>query len=234
MILYQSNCKEIKVTQFCNCNIQITDKYDQYCDRNISYKDTVTLDIIIYNNSKNPQIIADAFTDHMQGWLNEVKIPTDYDGYYTIYHIIIPTVTWYNRNSFKLVNKYDNIYVTDGKNVYKIVDGDLVAFNVNSLIKLNFKRTNLVCFTKDLFLICHLQKCLLKYELNFMKNLQDKSTKFYKDFLWCSIEILKILIINCKLEEAEILIEELMSCGGLCSSNITISTTSDNNCNCNN
>lgn len=226
MILYQSKCKEIDVTQFCDCNIQITDKYDQYCDRNISYKDTVTVDIVIHNNSNSCQIIATAFTDHVNGWLNEVKIPIDTDGYYTICHIIIPTITWYSKNSSKLVDKYDNIYVTDGKIIYKVINNNLVEVEVNSLtLMLNLKRTNLVFFTKELFLVCHLQKCLLKYELDFLYNITDKSTKFYKDFLWCSIEVLKILIANCKLEEAEILIEELMSCGGLCSSN-----TLDNNC----
>lgn len=225
MILYQSKCKEIDVTQFCDCNIQITDKYDQYCDRNISYKDTVTVDIIIHNNSNSCQIIATAFTDHVNGWLNEVKIPIDTDGYYTICHIIIPTITWYSKNSSKLVDKYDNIYVTDGKIIYKVINNDLVEVEVNSLtLMLNLKRTNLVFFTKELFLVCHLQKCLLKYELDFLHNIIDKSTKFYKDFLWCSIEVLKILIANCKLKEAEILIEELMSCGGLCSSKL------DNNC----
>lgn len=250
MILYQSKCKEIDVAQFCNCDIRITDKYEQYCDRNIKYRDAVTLDILIYNNSKNPKIIATAFTDHRIGWLNEVKIPIGTDGWYTVYHIIIPTITWFQNNSSKLLSKYNSIYVTDGKNVYKIIDNQLVQFNPNSLIKLNLDNSNLILFKKEIFLTCHLQKCLLKHEIEYVNALFDrvdsKTIKFYKDFLWCSLEVLKLLITKCRLKDAELLIEEIMSCGGLCyttQSSLQYNTISsdnsyikylDGNCNCNN
>lgn len=239
MILYQSNCSTFDVFQFCNCNLRITDKYDQYCDKNITYRDAVTLDIIIYNNSKNQQIIATAFTDHTQGWLNEVNLPIGTDGYYTIYHIILPTVIWFNRNSSnKSLSKYKNIYVTDCKNVYKVINNELVPFNVNSLIELDLKYSTAIRFEKEIFLTCHLQKCFMKYSL------QDDD-KFYRKFLWASLEVIDILIKSCRLEDAELLIEELLKCGGLCYSITTPlqqkTITSDNsflqyidgNCNCN-
>ena len=56
-----------------------------------------------------------------------------FDGY-TICHIIIPTITWYSKNSSKLVDKYDNIYVTDGKIIYKDSEGIMQEISIESAL----------------------------------------------------------------------------------------------------
>ena len=49
----------------------------------------------------------------------------DKDGYYTLYHMVIPTIDWLEdrlTNEEYDMGVYEGIYVTDCANIYKVVD----------------------------------------------------------------------------------------------------------------
>ena len=246
------------VDQFCDCSIRITDNTHCIYGKNyFDYKDTITLDIVVYNRYNDPQLFAVIFTDHQRGYLNEVKLPIGFDGFYTIYHIILPTYQWYICNKNKRYNnfkKYKDIYISDHNKIYKVVNGELQEFDVlNFISNINLDKTTVQKFSKDIFLICNLKKCYISICNNWINQLENKDQlkqlEFRRDFIWSTIEVLQILISKCQYEKAEQIMEEIMSCGGICSNILynkqkpqytqyfTESSTGiylEGNCNCNN
>lgn len=214
------------IDQFCDCSIRITDNTHCIYEKNsiYNYDDTVTIDIVVYNKYNDPQLFAIIFTDHKRGYLNEVKLPIGFDGFYTIYHLIIPTYQWYlctKNKKYNNLNKFDNIYITDHNKIYKIVDDQPVEYDIlNFIYNINLKKSNIYKFTKNIFLICNLKKCYISLcnkwiDLLDSKN-PNKQIEYQRDFIWSTIEVLQILISKCQYEKAEQLLEEIMSCGGIC------------------
>ena len=102
------------VDQFCDCSIRITDNtHCIYGQNYFDYKDTITLDIVVYNRYNDPQLFAVIFTDHQRGYLNEVKLPIGFDGFYTIYHLILPTYQWYICNKNKRYNNFKKYFTVN-------------------------------------------------------------------------------------------------------------------------
>ena len=220
--------KMFKVDQFCGCNIRITDTahslYDQNNLYSFSYKDTMTLNVVIYHKSTSDQLYAIVFTDH-NGYLTEVNLPLSNDGWYTIYHIILPTDTWYyreSRNRFNKLSKYRDVYVTNGKNVYRLENGELVKLDILNFITEDLSKTTAHIYLKDIFTTCYLEECYISICEEYIKSKEvDLSQIQYKrDFIWCSLEILRLLKDNSNLNLAQSLIEEIMSCKGFCFNNV--------------
>ena len=210
--------KPFYVDNLCNCDIHITDtSYSLYKDQ-FNYKDTVTIDIITYNNLSNPQRIAMVTTDHNRGYLNECKIPLSNDGHYTIHHIILPTVDWYYKqidSNDDHTKKYFEIIVSDCKNVYKVEDGKLYPIDVEYLINKPTKFVSMLRFQQEYVMICHINNCFNKSFTNLLDDPSDQN-KYKTDFIWCTLEVLKILICNKEYEKAENIIENFFVCGGFC------------------
>lgn len=220
--------KMFKVDQFCSCNIRITDTtqslYGQKSLYSFAYEDTMTLDIIIYHKSSNDQIQAVVFTDH-NGYLTEVKLPLSYDGWYTIYHIILPTDSWFskeNKNKFNKLNKYKDIYITDGKYVYKYDNKELIKIDILDLLKEDLSKTTVHIYSKDIFSTCHLENCYISICKEYLDSdkLDLSQIQYKRDFIWCSLETLRLLIKNTNLELAQSIIEEVLNCKGYCFNNL--------------
>lgn len=239
-----------KIKQSCNCNLIITDTSNCYCDDSseefmkFTYKDTITLDIVTLEKTDGPRLLAVVYTTHEQGKnLNEVNLPLGNDGLININHIIIPTVSWYNKQKNKehnTLNKYKNIYVSDGKRLYKLENKHLNEIDpINLIINDWFDETTIFKSQQFLFLTCYLTKCYVNLCNQVIKELaKNKNAKnghysgecsnvnneakdliYNKDLVYITLNVINYLTQDCLFEEAEQILENIQSCKGICYNN---------------
>ena len=116
----------VKVCKGANCSLIITDvtqDSDQYVAESVmdskawneknkfKYSETYTLNIIYRHTTDKDEIVSSVITDHCS-YLDEEHIQLKEDGYYTIDHIILPSIEVYDES----INL--DWYVCDGTSVY--------------------------------------------------------------------------------------------------------------------
>lgn len=234
-----------EVKQKCNCGIIIIDNssclYNDDSIYNFSYEDTITLDIITLEKVAGPELIAIVYTTHEYGKnLNEVNLPIGDDGLFNVNHIIIPTVDWYYKQKDKTNNKlykYESIYVSDGKNVYRLNNGELENYDpLQFIVNDPFDGSTIVKSQELLFSICHLEKCYINlckqildklakdknnisgHNISQCNNLDDdlKDLIYKRDLIWATINVINYLTQDCLYEEAQKILEQMQSCNGIC------------------
>ena len=239
-----------KIKQSCNCNLVITDTSNCYYDNSseefmkFTYEDTITLDIVTLEKTDGPRLLAVVYTTHEKGKnLNEVNLPLGNDGLVNINHIIIPTVSWYNKQKNKehnTLNKYKNIYVSDGKRLYKLENKHLNEIDpINLIINDWFDETTIFKSQQFLFLTCYLTKCYVNLCNQVIKELaKNKNAKnghysgecsnvnneakdliYNKDLVYITLNVINYLTQDCLFEEAEQILENIQSCKGICYNN---------------
>lgn len=239
-----------KIKQSCNCNLVITDTSNCYYDNSseefmkFTYEDTITLDIVTLEKTDGPRLLAVVYTTHEKGKnLNEVNLPLGNDGLININHIIIPTVSWYNKQKNKehnTLNKYKNIYVSDGKRLYKLENKHLNEIDpINLIINDWFDETTIFKSQQFLFLTCYLTKCYVNLCNQVIKELaKNKNAKnghysgecsnvnneakdliYNKDLVYITLNVINYLTQDCLFEEAEQILENIQSCKGICYNN---------------
>ena len=239
-----------KIKQSCNCNLVITDTSNCYYDNSseefmkFTYEDTITLDIVTLEKTDGPRLLAVVYTTHEKGKnLNEVNLPLGNDGLININHIIIPTVSLYNKQKNKehnTLNKYKNIYVSDGKRLYKLENKHLNEIDpINLIINDWFDETTIFKSQQFLFLTCYLTKCYVNLCNQVIKELaKNKNAKnghysgecsnvnneakdliYNKDLVYITLNVINYLTQDCLFEEAEQILENIQSCKGICYNN---------------
>jgi len=229
-----------KIKQSCNCNLVITDTSICYYDNSseefmkFTYEDTITLDIVTLEKTDGPRLLAVVYTTHEKGKnLNEVNLPLGNDGLININHIIIPTVSWYNKQKNKehnTLNKYKNIYVSDGKRLYKLENKHLNEIDpINLIINDWFDETTIFKSQQFLFLTCYLTKCYVNLCNQVIKELaKNKNAKnghysgecsnvnneakdliYNKDLVYITLNVINYLTQDCLFEEAEQILENI-------------------------
>ena len=158
----------VKICKENNCSLIITDvtqDSDQYVDESIAnpkawhernkfkYSETYTLNIIYKHTTNSDDIIASIITDHCS-YLDEEHIKLKEDGYYTIDHIILPSIDTYD-DSIEL-----DWYVCDGGSVYTRCENKWEEVKFNDLAKLvennKLEGTTISGVSLTQFSICHL------------------------------------------------------------------------------
>ena len=234
---------DFDVTQSCSCTLDIINKsnypeVESY--QNFLYKDSVTITIVVLNEIDNPQLVAISHNTH-SGNLDEVELPLNKDGHYTITQLIVPTLDWYKRESKKERNnffRYDTLYISDGKNLYKATDSDFQKVDeLDFIYNISLNKTTISKSQKDLFLTCFLWKCYISLAKEVFDQLiknnkgqgkiskcgnENEDTKdliYRRDFVWATINVINYLIDDCNFEEAQKILEEIVSCNGFCQPN---------------
>ena len=104
--------------QYLNEDVEVIYSYDEF-----KYSETSSLNAIIKVNTDKIKLI-DVLLDNHKEDIDSVTFTVEEDGYYTVDHVILPNMTWYEKSSEEYRNYYDVIYVTDGEKVYKQVKGE--------------------------------------------------------------------------------------------------------------
>jgi hypothetical protein len=87
---------------------------------------------------------VDVLLDKHDEDIDSVTFNVEEDGYYTVDHIILPNMIWYENASDEYRDYYDVIYVTDGEKVYKQVKGEtLQECTVKEILERNIEGTTI-------------------------------------------------------------------------------------------
>lgn len=242
-----------------DCRIRITDRTQEdeqyipesitdqlslegyYYNNKFKYSQTYTVNIIQHTTTKDSEIVATLFTQHCV-YLDEVYYKLNKDGYYTIYHIILPSVEWLQEQidiDSSILTKNLVIYVTDGNKIYKYSNGQLEEQDSLVIATINTEGTTISRSDGDTFAIGHLFKCYIKVckaifsDLDFrcLKHPNTEDLTFKRDFLWMTINVIKYYTDFGQLLEAQRLLEEVNYCNGLCNDTSYI-TKGIRNCGC--
>lgn len=199
---------------------------------NYKYSETCTINILYYNSTANPGISNIAYTTH-ESYLDEAEISINKDGYYTVHHMVLPTVEWLKSvladPEFDL-GVYEHIYVTDGQKTYEYRNGELQQIEELELIKINPYHTTLSRCEKQFFHIYDLYKCFIQlsnaiFDTKFVKCPEKSVDTYYRDFVWSAINVMKLYVEKDQYESAQLLLEKLYSCNGICKTKTNNGTT---------
>ena len=256
----------VKICKEDNCTITITDvtqDSDNYLDENITdtlvyhqnnkfkYSETATVNIVCKHTTTDTTIVNTYITTH-ETYLDEEHVYLEQDGYYTIYHVILPTkdavtdVLDTHDTSYKgyVVEDCDNIalYTTAFNPAVGIYGQWLylkIPISPQELVELidagDFENTTISSVVLTQFSICNLYNCFLKKCNTLFKSMspcQPKSSEaqYQRDLVWMVINVIKYYVEIGQLLEAQSLLESLNYCGELCSDEV-VSQTSDCGCN---
>lgn len=234
----------VKTCNTNNCEIVITDltqDSDEYISEDtpqedleayysinkFKYTETYTVNIFQKNTSEESMEIIDTIITCHGNDLDEVHYNLTPDGYYVIYHLIIPSLDWYLEESSKeesIIKSDMGIYVTDGSKIYKQTDGVLTEVNSYLIAQVNTEDTTLSRITLEEFSICHLFDCYLSLCKQIFNNISYRCLSkdniedliFKRDFIWMTINVLKYYVETNQFFEAQRLLTEINYCGGIC------------------
>ena len=221
-------------------------EYDQYLDEDavvvasyddFKYSETASLNAIIKVSSDKLQLI-DVLLDKHDGDIDTVTFHVDQDGYYTVDHIILPNMTWYENASDEYKNFYDVIYITDGEKVYKKVkDQELEECTVKEILDRNPEGASIQKCRVDVFYTAGLQNCYIWYCKQIFENMLNTCAGnkyndyiFARDMIWMTLNIIDYLVGFKQYLEAQRILEMFQKCGGYCK-DFSI-TKPDINCGC--
>lgn len=204
----------------------LTDVEVYYRKNKFKYSETYTVNIIQRTTTVDSQIIDTIFTDHTS-YLDEAHYTMQQDGFYTVFHLILPSVEWLKKELEKKDSILDTdmgIYVSDCENIYYYKDGELYIKSSEEIALVNTENTTISRIEFDRFSIYYLYDCFLSickqifskinYKCLDKSNLND--LQFKRDFLWMSISVIKYYVELNQLFEAQRILEEINYCGGFC------------------
>ena len=240
----------INVTTMDNCKIVITDTSNYLAEDfsgtvkgKFKYSDTVSIDVLQHN--KNTEIVYKnpIYTKHDN--INSINIPVEFDGWFNIIHLVLPTYEWFDREVSKsegsALGLYDLIYFSDGINVYKYIEGKVSQINIKEILELDsINNTTISKYVKESVSICFLRKCYVNlcqqiFNSKGFSNCQDRSKidselVYKRDLVWMAINVIKYLTECEQLAEVNRIIETIQGCNGVCTPNTLIDNSDDCGC----
>ena len=239
----------INVTTSDNCKIMVSD-ISTYLAEDFSgtvkgkfkYSDTVSIDVLQHNKTTETVYRDPVYTKH--DTLQPINIPVEFDGWFDVIHLVLPSIEWFNREIDKsegsALGLYDLVYFSDGIDIYKYLDGNVSQVTIIEVLEVNPINTTVSKTNRDYVSICFLRKCYINlcqqifedrgFSRCWNKNKVDSELIYKRDLVWMAINVIKYLTECGQLAEVERIIETIQGCNGLCvSSNLTSKT---NGCGC--
>ena len=218
------------------CKLTITDISDYQDEESTSssdykqlkYSDTISIVSIQVNTTEKSESYKTFFAKHDDS--RSITVPIDFDGWFEVHYIVLPTIQWFIKELGKSNNKlshYDNIYYSNGNNIYKYSNGQSVTIELSELEKVEDKPYNNIsdCLS-NYFSICNLKKCYINlckqifesgaFQKCSSKNKLDCDLTFRRDMVLMTIHVIEYLVEFSQFAEAQRLLERISSCNGLC------------------
>lgn len=203
--------------QYIDEDVEVIASYDDY-----KYSESASLNVVI-KVDMDKVTLMDVLLDKHEEDIDSVSFKIHKDGYYTVDHIILPNIKWWENSSADNKRYYDTIYVTDGEKVYKAVDGELQECTVREILERNIEGTTIKKCKVDVFFTAHLQNCYIDWCKQIFNNLlntcnRDKYDQaiYSRDFVWMALNIIDYLVGFKQYMEAERILEMFNGCGGFC------------------
>lgn len=201
------------------------------------YSDTISIDVLQHN-----QTLKTIYTKH--DTLKSIDIPIGFDGQFSLVHLVIPNIEWFNKELEKTegsaLGLYDIVYFSDGTDIYKYINGKTSQVTIDDILEINTVNTTISRISRDFVSICFLRKCYINLCQQIFndrgiskcwnKNKVNSELIYKRDLVWMAINVVKYLTQCEQLAEADRVIKTIQGCNGLCvSTNLTNST---NGCGC--
>lgn len=213
--------------------ISITDytrEFDEYINEdvqdvlpryyNFKYSQTCTINVLKYVSSKGEELINVFFSPHISE-ADSLRIPLPKDGYYTVEHLVLPTLEWLDSVKNQDLSIYNGIYVTDGNNIYKYFQDELYVVDPNEPVEVNPESTTISIVKYKVFSIDRLKHCYAKISRTILNSYGgrcssiDSTDRFNRDFLWMTINVISYYLEWNRYSEAQLILESL-SCYEFC------------------
>lgn len=245
---------DINIKTHLNGNIIIEDysnEYDQYFPENqiiqeyghYKYSECKTLNVLVKIDTKKIKLIDVLIHEHdqlvkdpiEQGEylydLEKTHCQVKQDGYYNIYHIVIPTKEWYlntylNQNE-EYQNSYESIYIIDNNKLYKLTNEGFVECSIKEIMERNSVNTTIEKKIIEVFYTGFLQMCYINYCRQLFQKLtkqcnldciheDTKELSYIRDFLWMVLNVIDYQIEYKQYMEAQRILEMTNGCGSFC------------------
>ena len=239
----------INVTTSDSCKIMVSDisiylaeDFSGTVKGKFKYSDTVSIDVLQHNKTTETVYRDPIYTKH--DTLQPINIPVEFDGWFDVIHLVLPSIEWFNREVDKsegsALGLYDIVYFSDGIDIYKYLDGNVSQVTINEVLEVNPINTTISKTNRDYVSICFLRKCYINlcqqifedrgFSHCWNKNKVDSELIYKRDLVWMAINVIKYLTECEQLAEVERIIETIQGCNGLCVSSKLTSKT--NGCGC--
>lgn len=206
----------------CEFNVQDLSQYSKEPSiEDLGFNDTVSVNILYYNRFNRDSIISDpTFYTHNEKRQNCIyRSQIEEDGWITFVHLCLPKLSYVKEN----YNECDkSIVCVENCNFYIFESGKQERISKEEVLEYVFApKDNVIlnCATRELVSVCNLEECYINYckqLLDCTKCTQDEEIVYRKDLLKILLDCVRYLSELNKFKEAELLIEELQSCKGLC------------------
>ena len=158
----------------------------------------------------------------------DCQIPVNFDSWYTVYYIVLPTKNWVYQNQV-IADLFSLVFYIKNNKIYRYskqgVDEELLDYS--ELIRyadLPDCKHNISITSQDFMSICFLQKCYVNLcqqifkDKNFVRcsNKVDHSLSYTKDLVWMALNVIKYMVEINQLFEAQRILEIIYSCNGIC------------------
>lgn len=207
------------------------------------YSDTVSVVVLQHNKTQETVVKSPTYDYHTSDY---IEVPVGFDGWFTINYIVLPNKDWFDRerekSSGSALGLYDIVYFVDNGYIYKYVNGEIDGASIEEVLEVNPINTTISRTSKDYVSICFLQKCYVNlcqqifndrgFSQCWNKNSVDSELVYKRDLVWMAINVIKYLTEFNQLAEVERIIEQIMSCNGLCTNGQTYKS-SNTGCGCN-
>lgn len=206
------------------------------------FSETVSIDVLQLNKTSETVYINPTYTDHSA--VKEATLQVDSDGWFSLVHLVLPSVEWFNKEKAKTegsaLGLYNIVYYVDGNILYKYINNSIQQVDISEILEINPVDTTISKTSEDFISICFLRKCYINlckqiledrgFSSCWNKNKIDSELIYKRDLVWMAINVIKYLTECEQLVEVERIIEIINGCNGLCAS--SSSSNNSNGCGC--
>lgn len=189
------------------------------------YSDTIGIARLTLNKTDQQIDLDTIFIPHI-AHPKYITIPTQFDGWFTLNYVVIPTKDWFDRSQDQL-DFYSTVYYSDGISIYKYINNESTKIEFSELVERNPQNTTISISVNEFTSICFLKKCFISlckqiFDLRGfskckIKGNVDSNLIYNRDLVWMTINIISYLTEFGQLAEAQRLIEQIeQNCNGLC------------------
>lgn len=158
----------------------------------------------------------------------DCQIPVNFDSWYTVYYIVLPTKNWVYQNQV-IADLFSLVFYIENNKIYRYskqgVDEELLDYSeLIHYADLTDVKHNISIASQDFMSICFLQKCYVNLcqqifkDKNFVRcsNKVDHSLSYTRDLVWMALNVIKYMVEMNQLFEAQRILEIIYSCNGVC------------------
>lgn len=203
---------------------------------NFKYSQTCTINVVKAITSQQEELLNVFYSNHTTD-ADSIRVILPRDGFYSVDHLVLPTLDWLEAVKDQDLSEYLFIYVTDGIQVYKYVDGNLSVVDIDEVVEINPERTTISISRFKVFNIDGLKRCYTLAARQILNNAAlrcktiDDELRFNRDFLWMTINVINYYLEWDRYSEAQIVLENI-GCANLCPNDESLYSPTKSGCGC--